>query len=79
MTASHALDARPTAGRTSLARARGIDLIVMRMSLAALRWARRRADRAAAARDTIAAVRATAEATARREHDYAVRAHRLPY
>ncbi len=76
MTASHALDARPTAGRT---RARGIDLIVMRMSLAALRWARRRADRAAAARDTIAAVRATAEATARREHDYAVRAHRLPY
>ena len=79
MTASHALDARPTAGRTSLARARGIDLVVMRVSLAALRWARRRADRAVATRDAIAVTRATAEATARREHAYAVRAHRLPY
>lgn len=77
MTASHALDARPSA--RPRARAHGIDLVVMRMSLAGLRWARRRADRATASRDALAASRATSEATALREHEYATRIHRLPY
>jgi hypothetical protein len=75
MTASHALDARPSARP----RAHGIDLVVMRMSLAGLRWARRRANRSAASRDALASSRATARATELREHEHAARLHRLPY
>lgn len=59
------------------ARAHGIDLLVMRMSMAALRWARRRADRAVPGRDEVLRLRAQHSDIARREHESALRAARV--
>lgn len=67
------------------ARAHGVDLLVMRVSMAALLWARRRADRAeradcadrAAGRDELVRLRALQLETERREHASALRAARV--
>jgi hypothetical protein len=51
----------------------------MRLSVAALRWARRRADRAIPVREHIIAVRDIHEATRVREHAFATRAEAPRY
>lgn len=54
-------------------RARGFDLLAMRVSLAVLLWARRRADRHAISRDDHARRMRLQRETERREHGYALR------
>lgn len=57
--------------------ARGIDLLVMRASLAMLLWARRRSDRTAINHEQRARQVRTAQATERREHAAALLAARV--
>lgn len=73
MTASITAQHHSRAVPTTRARAHGIDLLVMRLSIAALRWARRRADRSLSTREGFALTHHRDEATRRREHGYAVR------
>ena len=79
MTASMTAHQTAPAVRPHPSRARGVDLLVMRLSVAALRWARRRADRAIPVREHIIAVRDTHEATRVREHSFATRAEAPRY
>ncbi len=58
-------------------RAHGIDRLVMRASMAALLWARRRADRAALTHETHERLRAQHVEVVRREHEAALRAARV--
>lgn len=58
-------------------RARGIDLLVMRVSLAMLLWARRRADRAALPREEQARRFMVQADIARRQHANALLAARV--
>ena len=58
-------------------RARGIDLLVMRMSLAMLLWARRRADRADLPREEHERRLAVQADVVRRQHADALRAARV--
>lgn len=79
MTAS--ITARPPSRTVaaSRSRAQGIDLVIIRLSLAALRWARRRADRSASTREGLALARHRDETNRRREHAYAIRAEAPRY
>lgn len=79
MTASITAHQTAPAVRLHPARARGVDLLVMRLSVAALRWARRRADRTVPAREHVLAMREAHEATRRREHAFATRAESPRY
>lgn len=63
-------------GSARRSRPRGIDLLVMRMSLAMLLWARRRANRTAMSREEHLRRREVAAATAAREHAAASRIER---
>ena len=58
-------------------RARGIDLLVMRVSLAMLLWARRRADRATVTREEQERLFAVQADIARRQHAHALLAARV--
>jgi hypothetical protein len=58
-------------------RATGLDRLVMRVSLAALLWARRRADRKAVTFEEHTLRLAQATDLARREHEFALRAARV--
>jgi len=65
---------------STLARAHGLDRIVMKLSLTMLRWAEARSERATAHpldRDDLARARAQLEAIERREHESALRAARV--
>lgn len=79
MTASITAHQTAPGHRVTHARARGLDLLVMRASVATLRWARRRADRATPARERAIALRDVHEATRRREHAFATRAESPRY
>ena len=57
------------AGTTRRARPRGIDLLVMRLSLTTLRWARRRADRRTLTREQHTLRVEQMKALAQRERD----------
>ncbi len=62
---------------TTRSRARGIDLLVMRLSLAMLHWARRRADRDVLPREEQARRHQVRADIAHREHLAALRAARV--
>lgn len=63
-------------GSARRSRPRGIDLLVMRVSLAMLLWARRRANRTAMSREENLRRREVAAATTAREHAAASRLER---
>lgn len=58
--------------RPGARRAHGFDYLAMRVSLAVLLWARRRADRHAMSRDELARRVRLQRETERREHAYAL-------
>jgi hypothetical protein len=59
--------------RPGARRAHGIDYLAMRVSLAVLLWARRRADRHAVSRDELSRRLRVQRETERREHEFALR------
>lgn len=65
---SHYVDARAP----RRARARGLDRLIMRLSLATLLWARRHADRTAITREEQVRIYRETRAVQRREHDAAL-------
>lgn len=69
--------ASPAAMRPITRNATGLDLLLMRVSLAVLLWARRRADRRAMSRELLQRVVATDRARALREHEAALLAARV--
>lgn len=77
MTATPAFASRSYPSRSRRAQAHGIDRLVMRLSMAALLWARRRADRADLGRDDLVRLRQQSEAAERREHESALLAARV--
>lgn len=77
MTATSAFTGTTCPAPSRRARARGIDRIIIRASLATLRWARRRADRAQLGRDEIIARHELSRELERREHDAALRYARI--
>ena len=77
MTATAGFTTRTTRTTARRARPHGLDRLVMRLSLSALLWARRRADRAAMTPEQHARVVDAAAALQRREHDSALLAARV--
>lgn len=77
MTATPAFASRRYPARSRRAHAHGIDLLVMRLSMAALLWARRRADRADLGRDDLVRLRQQSAAIEQREHESALLAARV--
>jgi hypothetical protein len=67
----------PAAMRPITRHASGVDLLVMRVSLALLLWARRRADRRAMSRESLQRAVAADRARAGREHQAALLAARV--
>lgn len=75
---SHSLTATRSGARSATrSGARGIDLMVMRISLAMLLWARRRAERATVTREEHERRLVLHAEIARREHSAALRAARV--
>lgn len=62
---------------TARAQVHGLDRFVMKLSLAMLLWARKRADRATLSRDQHARLIAQSIETQRREREFALRGSRV--
>ena len=69
--------ASPAATRPITRNATGLDLLLMRVSLAVLLWARRRADRRAMSREHLQRMVATDRARVHREHHASLVAARV--
>lgn len=77
MTATPVFASGTCAATSRRARARGVDRLVMRVSMSVLLWARRRADRAALPREHALRMRELAISMEQREHEASLRAARV--